>query len=147
MRQQLTNVDAAFTVAAELGDELRYRVAETDPALFHQLHHASGRRYDFGQRGEIEDGVFGHRLWRRLDGALAERVVIVDRFTPTDENDRAGQFVARDGRVDERGDGRKPRARLNRSCGNLRDRRARDDRHDQRGREDSFHGIQYILPP
>ena len=39
-------------------------------------HHARRRRHDLGERGEVEDGVFGHRLGSRLHGALAERAVV-----------------------------------------------------------------------
>ncbi len=146
VRQQLANGDGALAVAPELGDELRDRIGQANPPLLHQLHHAGGRRHDFGQGGQIEDRVFGHRLLNRPDRAPAERPVIHDRVAAADQDDGAGQFVARDGGLDDRRNRRETGARFDRRRGRLGGQSGHRNEGRQHARgEGVFHGIQYIL--
>ena len=78
VRQQVPDGDARPCRTGRIRDERGHRIAQPDAPLLHQLHHAGRRRDDLGQRGEIEDRVFGHRLARGRDGAIAEGRVIDD---------------------------------------------------------------------
>ena len=109
VRQQVTDRDLGLSVPRELGDEARHRIAQPDPALLHQLHHARRRRHHFGERGEIEQGVFGHRLGRRQNRALTKRAGVQDRVSAPDENHCARKLTLRDGLVDQLTDARKSR--------------------------------------
>ena len=106
VRHQVTDGDRGLVELAEPGHELRDRIAQPDLSLLDELHHAGRRRDDFRERREIEDGVLGHRLRRRRDGALTERAAIGDRITAADQHHRAGQLVPRDRGLDERRDRR-----------------------------------------
>ena len=109
VRQQMTDRDLGLAVARELGDEARHRIAQPDAAVLHQLHHARRRRHHFGERGEIEQGVFGHRLGRRQNRASAERVGVQDRVSAPDEDHRPWKLALRDGLFDQLTNARKSR--------------------------------------
>ena len=153
MRQQMEYGDRLLAVRAELGDELRDGIAQTNAPLLHELHHARRRRHDFGQRGEIEDRVVGDRLGRRRDRATTERALVENAVAASDEHDGTRQFVARNRGVDERRD-RRERLRLRRvlSARSVRpcraegvERRRRHERENGDRRAAASHGIQYIL--
>ena len=54
--------DVALAVALEARDEDRDAVAQPDPALLHQHHHAGRGRHHLRQRRKIEDRVERHRF-------------------------------------------------------------------------------------
>jgi hypothetical protein len=146
VREEVPDGDAVLAVARELRNELRQRIVQPDAPLFHQLHHARRRRHDFRQRGEIEDRVFGHRLGYRGHDPLAERLVIDNRVAAAGGDDRAGQFMTRDSRMDQWRNRSESSRRLSRLCRTVRGRPTEKHGRNQRRRQrDSFHGIQYIL--
>ena len=106
VRQQMPDLDARLAIAPELRDELRDRLVQPDASFLHELHHARGRRHHFGERGEIEDGVLGHRLGRGRHRPLAEGGVVRDGVAAADQDDGAGQLVTGNRRLDQRSNGR-----------------------------------------
>ena len=70
--------------------------------LLDEHHDAGRRRHDLGERRQIEDRVERHRLGRRHERAITERLLIEHAIAAADEHDGAGQLLLRDGLAHER---------------------------------------------
>src|SRR5687768_9298153 len=100
----MTDGDRAFVVTLKAWKMGRYRVIKTDTSVFDQRHYGCGRRYDLGQRSEIEDRIKGHRLFRRHGGAEAISFLEQRTITLADHDDGARGLFDGDGVSDERVD-------------------------------------------
>ena len=116
----------------ELGDVLRDAVLEADLAVLDERHDARRRRDDLCERGEVENGVEGHRLDGGDEGAMAVGLPEHDLSVPADDQDGAGAFLLRDRLGDHRVD-------AGEALGRHLHGRGRRDREDSRlnGREDN----------
>jgi hypothetical protein len=94
MGEKVPNRDPLFSIPAEVRNELRHRIVETDSPLLHEHHDARRRGDNLRQGREVEDGVCRHRLGARKDGAVPERLLVKNRVTAADQDDGARQFVA-----------------------------------------------------
>ena len=102
VRQQVADGDVFLAVTRELRDERADPIGQPDPAGFDELHHARRRGDDLREGGEVEDGVARHRLPRRRQGPVPERLVVNDLVTPSDEDDGARQPASLDRLLDQR---------------------------------------------
>jgi hypothetical protein len=80
MGEQVPQRDGAFAAFGELGDVARRWIVESDESSIDEDHDARRGRDRFGERGQIEDGVFGHRDALGLDlahpiGLLKEHAI------------------------------------------------------------------------
>ena len=67
--EELADGDGLFAVALELGQVVRDRRIELQPALLHKTHDGRRAGHHLRQRSGIEQGVLGHRFLRREHGA------------------------------------------------------------------------------
>ena len=108
--------DVLLAVGAELGHVMSDGIVDANLALLVELHYGRGSDEVLGERGHVEDGVLGHRLARGLQRAHAVGAVEDDLAVVPNDDDGAGQFVVRDGIVDDRVDGREGRGRCCLQC-------------------------------
>src|SRR5262245_28523536 len=66
-----------------------------------QHHYRGGRRDDLGHRRHIENGIRGHRLDTRLDGAVTEGFSVRDAVTVADDDHGAWRVSCRDALADD----------------------------------------------
>ena len=109
--QQLAHRHALLAVRRKLRQILHHRRVHVDLALLHQLHDCRRCHQALGQRGHIEDRIRGHgprgcgpavRIW--LTGKLADpiRVLKDDLVVVADKQDRPGELLLRNRRLDRR---------------------------------------------
>jgi hypothetical protein len=89
-------------------DVSRDAIRQAHAPVLDQFHDAGRRRHDLGQRGDVENGVEGHRLRRRVNGAPADRLLVDDTIAAADEHDRARQLLLGDRLFHDRGDRLEP---------------------------------------
>ncbi len=99
MQQQLLDRDLLLATGRELGQEPGHAVGDAQLALLDQSHDRRRGRDRLGDRGEVEHGVHGHRAFRRLLTAQAERLAVDDVPLVRDEDHGARAGAALDGLV------------------------------------------------
>lgn len=99
MRHQIAHRDRTRPTL-ELRKILGYRIVEAHAALLEQLHHAARGRDDFGKRGDVENRIRGHRLFGRLESAVAVSLAEDNLPVVPDLYDSAGNFVFANGLID-----------------------------------------------
>ncbi len=127
--EALANGDVLLAVRSEFGHVMSDGVVDTDLALLVELHDGSRGDKVLGERGHVEDGVFGHCFARWLKRAHAVGAMEDDLPAMPDDDDRAGQLIVRNGVVDDGvdwGKGQRRRRRGN-SCRRLGDGERRRD--------------------
>ena len=115
MREEHANRDLGSSRVVrrvEAGKILLNGVAEVELALFVKLHDGGGGGHAFGERGHVEDGVFGHGFGGRGDAVIAGFVgyfavavgLMKDDLTGvSDDEDGTGELVGGYGFRDEGG--------------------------------------------
>ena len=89
-------VMSRLAVALESRNERRHAIDQAELALLDQHHHARRRRHHLGQRSDVEDRVERHRLGRRHQRPVADRLLIDDAVADADEDDGARQPLLAD---------------------------------------------------
>ena len=111
MREELADGDVLFAACGKLGDVLCDGVVEGELVCLVELHDRGGSGEALGERGHVEDGVFGHRLGGEVAGdaglsgelAVAVGALEDDLAVVADDDDGAGELLRGDGVVDEGG--------------------------------------------
>lgn len=91
--EEVPNGDGRFVVGGEIGNEFGDGIVEIESAAFGEDHDGRCSGDDFGERGGIEDGVFGHRFAFWKNGTVAIGAMVRSPFAFEPEN-TAGEFVA-----------------------------------------------------
>ena len=94
--EQVADGDGAFAFL-EFRQILRDAIVQTELALLEQFHQGRSGRHHFGQRGQVEDGVHGHRLGGRNQRALAIGLAMDDLALVPDQQDSAWNAILADG--------------------------------------------------
>src|SRR5262245_42376045 len=76
MAQQVAKGDVSLSVHAEVVEETRHPVVESDLPFFDHEHHGDGGGERLGERGDVEDRIFAHRAHLRLQAAVAEGAMV-----------------------------------------------------------------------
>jgi VWFA-related protein len=145
--QQVANRDVPFAVSLESRDEGGDAVVQPDAAVLDEDHHAGRRRDPFGERCDIEDRVRRHRLDRRHQCAVADRLLVDDAVAVADEHHRSRELPFGNRLLDDLRD-QLEAADVERNVGfsvATQDRDARRERHEQGDRHRPQHRRWIIL--
>ena len=100
MGKQLANGDVLLTIGGKLGQIFRNRIVQAKAALLVELHDGRRGGQDFGQRGKIEDSVFGHGFGRRYQRTVAVRLMKDDVPVVPGDDHRPRKLLRRDAAFD-----------------------------------------------
>ena len=94
VRHEVADGDGALA-ALKFGKVFGDRVVGREAAFVVELHQRAGGGDDFGERGDVEDGVGGHRLARGQEGAFAVGFAIDDFAVVADRAGRRREVCLR----------------------------------------------------
>ncbi len=99
MGEELADGDGFFSVAGESGEQAGDGAVEVEPVGFDEAQDGGGGCEDFGERGDIEEGIDRHSFRLREEGAMAESPG-VDAPVGLEMEDGAGKVSSGDGVFD-----------------------------------------------
>jgi hypothetical protein len=91
VREQVAHGDSRSILAAPFRNMPRDRIVEREHAALELLHHEGRCRYNFGERGEVEDRVVGRRRGVRVVRQAAERLTPEHLGRGANLDDRRGK--------------------------------------------------------